>query len=59
MPTAALLPLILLVIAFDIFCLYDLRRSRVRYLPRWGWALVIIFFTFGGVVYLVAGREQT
>ena len=27
-------------ICFDVYCLVDLRRSRVRHLSKWGWALV-------------------
>ncbi|MDX1691375.1 MAG: PLD nuclease N-terminal domain-containing protein [Acidimicrobiia bacterium] len=55
---AALLPLVLLGIAWIAYCLADLRRSDVEHLPKWGWALVIVLSVpLGGVVYLVAGRN--
>ncbi len=38
--------------------LWDLRRSEVRHLPRWAWALVIVLVSFpvGAILYLVLGR---
>ena len=59
LPAAALLPLVLLAVAFVGFCLYDLSRSDVRYLPKWAWALIcLLSVPFGGIVYLVFGREH-
>jgi hypothetical protein len=60
-PLAALIPIIVIALAFDIYCLVDLSRSRVRYLPKWGWALVILFVSspLGGIAYLAAGKQQT
>jgi hypothetical protein len=59
-PLAALAPLLIVAIAFDLYCLYDLSRSRVRHLPKWGWALVIVFVSapLGGIAYLAAGKQQ-
>ena len=32
--------------------------QQIKKLPKWGWLLVIILFpTFGSVVYLVVGRQ--
>lgn len=60
-PLAALLPIVLLMLAFDAYCLVDLSRSRVRHLPKWAWALVIVVVSapIGGVIYLAAGREPS
>jgi uncharacterized membrane protein YczE len=59
LPVAALLPLILLAAVFVGFCLYDLARHDVRYLPKWAWALIcVISVPLGGIVYLLAGREH-
>jgi hypothetical protein len=56
---AALLPLILLGAAFVGYCLYDLSRHEVRYLPKWAWALIcVISIPLGGIVYLVVGRDH-
>ena len=59
--TAALFPIIVVFLAFDIFCLVDLARvERVRYLPKWAWVLVILFVSsfVGGVIYLILGKER-
>ncbi|MFY9850030.1 MAG: PLD nuclease N-terminal domain-containing protein, partial [Trebonia sp.] len=47
-------------ICFDVYCLVDLRRSRVRHLSKWGWALVIFVSNpWGGLAYLIFGRDGT
>ncbi len=58
-PLAALLPIVVLALAFDAYCLWDLAHARVRYLPKWGWTLVILFVSapVGGIAYLAAGKE--
>lgn len=56
---AALLPLIVVAIAFEVFCLVDVFRvNEVRYLPRWLWAVVCLAsIPLGGIAYLIFGRE--
>ncbi|MQY30618.1 hypothetical protein [Nocardia aurantia] len=57
-PMAALLPLVVVAVGFVGFCWYDLSRARVRYLPRWVWAIIcLVSIPVGGIVYLVVGRE--
>jgi Phospholipase_D-nuclease N-terminal len=58
--TAALVPLILVAVAFEVFCLVDVFRSEsVRYLPRWAWAIIcLISIPLGGIIYLVVGRRR-
>lgn len=57
-PWAALAPVIVILLGFLIYCLWDLSRSRVRYLPKWAWVLIcLVSVPFGGVVYLIFGRE--
>lgn len=59
LPVAALLPLILVAVAWIAYCLWDLSRAAVRGLPRWGWALLIILSVpLGGILYFVFGRDQ-
>lgn len=41
-PWAALVPLIVVAAGFVIYCLVDLARHEVRYLPKWAWALICI-----------------
>lgn len=57
---AALGPAALLVLAFVVYCLFDLiRRPGVRYLPRWAWALVCcVSVPLGGILYLILGRSE-
>ena len=58
MPARALVPIVVLAVAWIGFCLFDLSRSQVRHLPKWTWALVIVLSVpFGGVAYLAVGRE--
>ena len=56
----ALLPIVLLLIAFAVYCLLDLRKSQVQHLPKWGWALVILFVSspIGGILYLAFGKQH-
>ena len=60
-PLAALMPILVLVVAFDVYCLVDLVRARsARYLPKWVWALIILFISapIGGLLYLFLGRDR-
>jgi Phospholipase_D-nuclease N-terminal len=59
---AALAPILVLLVAvgFEVFCLVDLARAEeVRYLPKWGWAIVsLISIPLGGIIYLAVGRVR-
>ena len=58
-PWAALLPVLLLMLAFVGYCLVDLARHEVRYLPKWAWAVIcLISIPFGALVYLLVGRKR-
>ena len=48
-------------IAFAAFCLVDLSRaSQVRYLPKWGWAIIVcVSVPWGGLAYLAFGRSSS
>lgn len=55
---AALVPGLLIAVAFLAYCLVDLARNEVRYLPKWAWALLCITsIPLGGIVYLLVGRR--
>ena len=55
----ALLPLVLLAVAFVGYCLYDLSRSSVQHLPKWAWALLcVVSVPVGGIAYLLFGRAD-
>lgn len=58
-PWAALLPFVLLSVGFVVYCLIDLARAEVRYLPKWAWAVIcLLSVPVGGIVYLVVGRRR-
>ena len=48
-------------VAFAAFCLVDLSRaSQVRYLPKWGWAIIVcVSVPWGGLAYLAFGRSSS
>jgi hypothetical protein len=58
MSAAALAPLIIVAAGFVVFCLVDLvRAERVRYLPKWLWAVIcLVSVPLGGIIYLTVGR---
>lgn len=57
-PWAAVAPLLVLLAGFLIYCLIDLARSEVEYLPKWAWAIVcVISVPLGGIIYLTMGRR--
>lgn len=45
----------LLCLVLIVFCLVHISTDyEVRYLPRWAWALIVVFLSpLGGVAYLV------
>lgn len=53
-------PLLLLQLLLLIWAIIDLvRRREVKVLPKWAWALIIIFVNlFGPIIYFVAGRGE-
>lgn len=56
---AAILPLIILALAFVVYCWVDMYRNEVKHLPKWAWAVIaVISIPIGGIVYLVVGRES-
>lgn len=54
---AALAPVILAFLLFEVYCLVDIARRDVRRLPRWAWYFVVLLsIPLGGVAYLLLGR---
>ena len=52
--------LLVLQVLLMVWALIDLiRRREVKGLPKWAWALIIIFINlFGPIIYFVAGRGE-
>jgi ABC-2 type transport system ATP-binding protein len=58
---AALVPVLVVVVGLDVFCLVNLVRAKsVRNAPRLAWAIVIIFVSapIGAVLYLFLGMDR-
>ncbi|HEY6279646.1 MAG TPA: hypothetical protein VIX86_25330 [Streptosporangiaceae bacterium] len=60
-PALVLISLGVMAAGFVVFCLVDLARSQeVRYLPKWGWAILCLgiglTIPWGGIAYLVFGK---
>jgi hypothetical protein len=55
-----LIPVLLLEWVLMIIAIVDLiKREKTRGLPKWAWALIVIFIQiFGPIVYLIFGREE-
>ena len=53
-------PVIVLASVFVIYCWADIwRRSSVKLLPKWAWAIVCgITVPLGGIAYMLFGRED-
>jgi len=57
----ALVPLLVLIVALDVYCLIDLARAKsVRYLPKIVWVIVILVASapIGALIYLFVGRDR-
>ena len=57
----ALLPIVVLAVLFDVYCLVDLSRAKsVRHLPKAVWVIIIVVISapWGGLIYLFLGRDR-
>lgn len=53
------IPIIIIQYGLMIFALVQLFKNEAAYLPKWGWALIIIFINIiGPVVFLIVGRKK-
>jgi Phospholipase_D-nuclease N-terminal len=59
-PWAALVPLAVVGLCFDAYCIADaVRHPGVRRLPRWAWVvLTLVSNPLGGIAYLLLGRSE-
>ena len=59
MEWAAFAPIIVLGVAFVVYCVVDIARNPVQHLPKWAWALIcLVSVPLGGIVYLLLGRRH-
>jgi hypothetical protein len=60
----ALLWIAVLAVGWVVFCLVDLARAKqVRYLPKWGWAILCLgiglTIPWGGLLYFAVGKVRS
>jgi len=55
-----LIPIIIIQYGLTIAALIDvIKRERLKYLPKWGWILIVVFVNLvGPIVYFVIGRDE-
>jgi hypothetical protein len=54
-----IIPILVIQLSLMIFCLIRLSKDKVKYLPKWAWALIIILGELlGPIIYLIIGREK-
>ena len=55
-----LIPIILVQLALLVAAIIDLvRQPKTHWLPKWAWALIIIFISiFGPIIYFIFGRKE-
>ena len=57
---AALAPVLVLLLAFVVWCWVDISRNEVRYLPKWLWAVIcVVSIPIGAIVNLLVGRQSS
>ncbi len=60
MPPAALVPIIVLALAYVAWIVRDILRSEVKHLPKAAWiAIAVLSIPLGGIIYLLVGKDQT
>ena len=60
MPPAALVPIIVLALAYVAWIVRDILRSEVEHLPKAAWiAIAVLSIPLGGIIYLLVGKDQT
>ncbi len=55
-----IIPLVVIQLGLAVYCLIDLaRREKVRGLPKWAWAIIIVLGELlGPIVYIFVGRVE-
>ena len=58
-PWAGLVPVAILLLGFAAYCVVDIVRHDVKYLPKWAWILIsFASIPVGGIIYLLVGRDS-
>ena len=53
------IPVLIIEYGLLIFALVQLFKNEVKYMPKWGWALIIVLINIiGPAVFLIIGRKK-
>lgn len=52
------MPLIIIEVGLFLFCIFKMRKDKVKYLPKWAWVLILFVNILGPIGYLTIGRER-
>ncbi len=53
------MPIVILFVAFAVYCVVDIVRHEVKHLTKWAWvAISCLSIPLGGIVYLLVGRDS-
>ena len=59
MTATALVPVLVLVLAYVVWIITDIQGSEVKHLPKWAWILIaLLSIPLGGIVYLLVGKAD-
>ena len=54
-----LIPILVIQYGLLIFAIVQLAKNEVRYMPKWGWILIIVFINpIGPIVFLLIGKKR-
>lgn len=54
-----LIPVIIIEYGLLIFAIVQLAKNEARYMPKWGWVLIIVFINFiGPIIFLLIGKKR-
>ena len=58
-PWAGIIPILIISLAFVVYCVVDVLRHDVKYLPKWLWIVIcLVSVPLGGIIYLIVGRDS-
>jgi len=54
-----LIPVIIIEYGLLIFAIVQLAKNEVRYMPKWGWILIVVFINIiGPIIFLLIGKKR-
>ncbi len=54
-----LIPVVIIEYGLLIFAIVQLAKNEVRYMPKWGWVLIIVFIILiVPIIFLLIGKKR-